>query len=216
MNTDVKANKLLLDLQQLTGLDEDAGEQLVLGKMLDQHTITPGIIQSFDISDQTAEVQPALRRLLLPDGKLVELPSCVKVPCYFPGGVLTFEIKKGMDCVLAVAERAIDAWWKSGGVQNPTELRFFDLSDSFAYVGFSSLPQALSDLHATATELRTRSGGNRISVRQDGTIHLGTSASLSTLVPPVNGVCLASGIEPVTGLPGFMLGWSSMSVMGKP
>lgn len=35
------------------------------------------------------------------------------------------------------------------------------------------------------------------------------------LLPPVNGVCLASAVEPVTGLPGFALGWSSLTVMAK-
>jgi hypothetical protein len=216
MNTDARALKLLRDTQQLTGHPEDADDQLVEGRLMDHHTALPGIVQSFNKDDQTAEVQPAIRRLLLPEGQLVTLPLCVKVPCYFPGGAVTFEIKSGDDCALMVSERAIDAWWKKGGVQDPTELRSFDLTDSFAFVGFQSLPQALQDLHATATELRTRSGLNRISVRADGTIHLGTMAALSTLLPPTSGVCLASGIEPLTELPGFLLGWSSQTVMAKP
>lgn len=215
MNTDSRALKLLLDTQQLAGHPEDAGDQLVLGRLADHHTSLPGVIQSFNKDDQTAEVQPAIRRLLLPEGRLVTLPLCVKVPCYFPGGAVTFEVKQNDDCVLIVAERAIDAWWKKGGLQDPTELRQFDLSDSFAFVGFQSLPQALQDLHATATELRTRSGTNRISVRQDGTIHLGTMASLSVLVPPVNGVVLAEAIDTLTELPRFMLGGTSLTVMVK-
>lgn len=216
MNTDARTNKLLLDQQQYVGHPEDADNELVNGRMMDHHTILPGIIQSFNISDQTAEVQPAIRRLLLPAGKLVQLPLCVKVPCFFPGGAVTFEVAKGDDCVLAVAERAIDGWWKKGGIQDPTELRFFDLTDSFAFVGFSSFPQALNDLGSTATELRTRSGNNRISVKKDGTVHIGTSAASSTMIPLINGVVMASWIEPLTELPVWMLGGTSMSVMVKP
>lgn len=37
-----------------------------------------------------------------------------------------------------------------------------------------------------------------------------------TLMPPLNGVCLASAIEPLTGLTGFLLGWSSKTVLAKP
>jgi hypothetical protein len=188
----------------------------VIGVLMDHHTCTPGILQSFNADDQTAEVQPAIRRLLLPDGKLVQLPLCMNVPCFFPGGVLTFEITEGMDVVLAIAERSIDGWWAKGGIQDPTEMRQFDLTDSFAYIGFSSKPNALSDMHASATELRTRAGDNRISVRKDGKVHIGTSASLSTFLPLINGVVMANGIEPYTKMTFGALGASSQTVMVKP
>ena len=216
MNTDARVNKLFRDIEQLVGHPEDADNQLVQGRLMDHHTAIPGVVHTFNKDDQTAEVQPAIRRLLLPAGKLIDLPLCVKVPCYFPGGAVTFEVKAKDDCLLVISERAIDAWWKKGGVQDPTELRQFDLSDSFAFVGFSSLPQALSDLHATATELRTRSGDNRVSVRADGSVHIGTSAAQSTLVPTVNGVVMAKWIEPLTELPVWMLGGTSQKVMVKP
>lgn len=216
METGARVNKLLLDTQQYAGHPEEADEQLVLGVLMDHHTCTPGILQSFNPIDQTATVQPAIRRLLLPDGRLVQLPLCVNVPCFFPGGVLTFEVTTGMDVVLAVAERAIDGWWSRGGVQDPTEMRQFDLSDSFAYIGFSAKPNALSDMHSSATELRTRAGGNRVSVRQDGTVHIGTAASLSTFLPLVNGVVMARGIDTYTKMTYGALGAASQNVMVKP
>lgn len=35
------------------------------------------------------------------------------------------------------------------------------------------------------------------------------------LLPPVSGVCLASAVEPVTGLTAFMLGWSSLTILAN-
>lgn len=35
------------------------------------------------------------------------------------------------------------------------------------------------------------------------------------LLPPTSGVCLASAVEPITKMTGFMLGWSSLTVMAK-
>lgn len=216
MQTDARVNKLLMDTQQLVGHTEDADEALVQGLLMDHHTCLPGILQSFDEGDQTATVQPAVRRLLLPDGKLVTLPLCIHVPCFFPGGVLTFEVTRGMDVLLAIAERAIDGWWRSGGVQDPTELRQFDLSDSFAFIGFNSKPAVLRDIHPTASELRTRDGSNRLSVRKDGTVHIGSAASTSILVAMVNGVVMGRGIDPFTKMTYAALGAASMSVMVKP
>ena len=216
METGARVNKLLLDTQQYAGHAEEADEQLVVGLLMDHHTCTPGILETFYKDDQTADVRPAVRRLLLPDMRLVELPMCLKVPIFFPGGVLTFAVKSGMDVVLVVAERAIDAWWKMGGVQNPSELRQFDLSDSFAFVGFSSEPNKLPDVNDTDTEIRTRDGGNRVSIHEDGTIHIGTSATASTFMPLINGVVMARGIDPFTKMTYGALGAASQLIMVKP
>jgi len=216
METSARVNKLLLDTQQLAGHREDADEQLVTGMLMDHHTCTPGILQTFDSATQTAEVQPAVRRLLLPEGRLVPLPMCVHVPCFFPGGVLTFEVYSGMDIVLVIAERAIDGWWARGGVQDPTELRQFDLSDSFALIGFSARPNALSDVHASASELRTRDGSTRVSVRKDGTVHIGTAAAMSLFMPLIHGVVMARGIDPLTKMTYGALGSASATIMVKP
>lgn len=216
MQTDSRINKLLLDSQQLVGHQEDADDMLVRGIMMDYHTATPGILQSFDLDNQTAVVQPAIRRLLLPEGKLVELPPCVDVPVCFAGGVLTFEVSSGMDVLLVFSERAIDNWHLRGGVQNPSEIRHFDLSDGFAFLGFNSRPKVLPDVHADASELRLRDGSNRISVRKDGTVHIGAAASSSILIPLLNGVVHGQGLEPFTRMTFGALGLTSQSVVVKP
>lgn len=217
MQTNAKILKLHSDTAQLAGHPEDADAALVLGALAEYHTAMPGIIQSFDKDAQTATVQPAIKRLLLPEGELMTLPLCVDVPVCFFGNVLTFEVTKGMSALLVFSERAIDAWHAVGGVVEPTETRVFDLSDAMAIVGFNPRGEALPDVHATASELRTRDGLNRVSVRQeDGTVHVGAPASISPFVPLVNGAVMARGIEPYTKMTYGQLGAASLTILVKP
>jgi len=216
MITDPTANALLDDTEQLVGDDEDADRNLVHGMLLETHTLLPGIIKSFNLDLQTVEVRPAVRRLVTTTGKLVELPLCVDVPAFFPGGVLTFDIAPNDSCVLAFSERCIDAWWATGKVSDPPELRNHDLSDAFALIGFQPRPTVLNDVSQAGPELRTRDGGNRLSVRNDGTVHIGAAASLSLLVPMVNGVVMGKGVDTLTEVPYSVLGSSSLTVMVKP
>lgn len=217
MITDPSTLKLLDDTEQLAGNDEDADRNLVQGMLLETHTCLPGELQSFDADTQTAVCRPAIRRLVTTTGKLVELPPCVDVPVYFPGGVLTFDISPGDSVVLVFSERCIDAWWSAGGVQDPAELRHHDLSDAFAFIGFQPKPTKLTDVsQGNGPELRTRNGLNRIAVKNDGTIHIGAPASISILTPMINGVVLGKGVDTLTELPYSVLGSSSLTVMAKP
>lgn len=216
MNTDPKVAKLLNDTEQLVGEDEDADRNLVRGELLETHTLIPGILDSFDKDLQTAKCRPAIRRLIVATGKFLELPQCVDVPVFFPGGVLTFDISPGDPVVLVFSERCIDAWWQEGGMQDPIDSRTHDLSDAFAFIGFQPKPNALEDVLEGGTEVTTKSAGNRVSVRNDGTVHIGTSASISTFLPMVNGVVLGKGIDTLTGIPYSALGNASQTVMAKP
>ncbi len=137
----------------------------------------PGIVVSFDASKQTAVVQPAIKRIWVEDGPL-PLPQCVDVPVQFPRGgnfVLTFPIARGDEVLLCFSERAIDNWWDRGGVQEPAEVRSFDLSDAFAIPGVSSRPRFLGGVSTDACELRTLNGAVVLRL-ENGTIYLGGKA----------------------------------------
>ena len=216
MITDTTLIKLLDDTEQYAGNDEDADRNLVHGMLLETHTCLPGELKSYNNDLQTAVCRPAVRRLLLATGKMVELPPCVDVPVFFPGGVLTFDIAPNDPVVLAFSERCIDAWWEAGGVQDLKDLRHHDLSDAFAFIGFQPKPSALTDVSQLGPEVRTRDGSNRVAVRKDGTVHIGAAASISILLPMVNGVVLGKGIDTLTGVPYAALGSSSLTVMAKP
>ena len=64
-------------------------------------TAIPGIVQSFNASELTVEVQPAIQaKYLAEDGsvKIVNLPKLVDCPVVFPHGggcSLTFPVKSG-------------------------------------------------------------------------------------------------------------------------
>lgn len=137
------------------------------------HTSIPGIIISFDPDNQSASVQPAIRRIFTEAGA-VNLPPCVDVPVQFPSGgnfVLTFPVTTGDECILLFSERAIDFWWVNGGVQLPAEYRLHDLSDAMAIVGLRSNPRKLADFQTTGAELRTISRSTFIRL-EEGSIHI--------------------------------------------
>ena len=101
----------------------------------------PGIVQSFDPDAVTAVVQPAIRSVEKDnDGNRItqNYPLLVDVPVVFPRGggcTLTFPVEAGDECLVIFADRCIDFWWQSGGIQEPVDDRMHDLSDAFCIVG---------------------------------------------------------------------------------
>lgn len=141
---------------------------------LDIHTALPGVIQSFDPQRMTCTVQPAIRAAIIQKNgaaRAVDLPLLVDCPVVFPGGggyELTFPVKAGDDALIVFAERCIDAWWQSGGVQAAAEFRLHDLSDGFVIPGVRSQPRVLSGgVHMGGAEVRTDSGSARIQLNGD-------------------------------------------------
>lgn len=130
---------------EITATPESATDDQIKSAMMDVHTAMPGIIIDFDPKSRTATVQPAIQRVFVAeDGeqKPTNLPPCVDVPVYFPSGggfELTFPVKEGDHCLLVFAERCIDNWFANGSVEPPDDYRQHDLSDAFAFVGFSPL-----------------------------------------------------------------------------
>lgn len=127
-------------------------------------TAMPGIIQSFNASAVTAEVQLSIKGVVqAPDGtaKFTDLPLLVDVPVHFPRGgncTLTFPVADGDECLVVFSARCIDGWWQSGGVQAPMEPRMHDLSDGFAFVGFFSQATAIGGISTTSAQLRSNDG----------------------------------------------------------
>lgn len=124
----------------------------------------PGIVQSFDPGTVTAVVQPAIRSVETDnDGNRVtkNYPLLVDVPVIFPRGggcTLTFPVKAGDECLVIFADRCIDFWWQSGGVQEPVDDRVHDLSDAFCIVGPQSQAQKIGGISTGATQLRSDDG----------------------------------------------------------
>lgn len=172
------------------------------GALAEAWTSLAGIVESFDAVKQTASVQPAIRaRAQNRDGSYewVELPLCLDCPVYFPsgGGVyLTFPVAKGDDCLLVFADRCIDAWWQSGGVQNQAEIRMHSLSDGFAFVGVSSVPRVAPGISTSAAELRNRDNDTHVSVNPAGTVDVLAKGAVTVRAATITAT--ASGEATVT------------------
>lgn len=141
----------------------------------------PGIIQSFDPDTVTAVVQPAIRYVERDnDGNksTKDYPLLVDVPVVFPRGggcTLTFPVKEGDECLVIFADRCIDFWWQSGGIQEPVDGRMHDLSDAFAIVGPQSQAKKISGISTSAVELRSDDGAAKLSINPSNGAISGTA-----------------------------------------
>lgn len=108
-------------------------------------TAEPGVIESFDADACTADVQPLLMRIVRSEtGKTARRQNVVThAPVLFVGGGgsrLTFPVKRGDQCLLIVASRAIDRWNEIGEELDPQNERHHHITDAIAIVGLT--PQA--------------------------------------------------------------------------
>lgn len=131
----------------------------------------PAIVTRVNLEAQTVEVKLALQGKVLGatgEAEWVNYPILPDVPIIFPragGFALTFPVKVDDECLVVFADRCIDAWWQSGGVQKPMDERLHDLSDAFALFGVTSQPRRLQSVASNAVELRDDKRENFISLK---------------------------------------------------
>lgn len=143
----------------------------------------PGVIQSFDPATQTATVLPAIKmKVNLGDGvKQMDLPPVDSVPVVLPfaqgaGLLLTLPIRGGDECLLIFADRSLDNFVQSGGVQptvstaseETTSPRAHSLADAICIPGIISNPQAVPEYNTDNIELRDRERKHYISLGPEG------------------------------------------------
>lgn len=111
----------------------------------------PGIVKKFDSKTQTAAIQPTVRRRIRTRAGVKEYPYplLTDVPVLMLGGgahFFTMPVTAGDECIVLFSDVCMDAWFQSGGVQNPMIARGHDLSDGFALVGFRSKPNMIQNM----------------------------------------------------------------------
>lgn len=186
-----------MDLRERFRDREEALRQALDGRQAAIWTALPGYVLSFDPGAVTVTVQPGVKgKVTKPDGgsSYVDLPVLPDVPVCFPRGggyTLTFPIQAGDECLVVFSSRNIDAWWQSGGSQQPGDARLHDLSDGFAIIGPMSQAAKIGDISATTTQLRSDDGELHVELDSGAggiTIKAPTGIRLDTPVVTLTGV----------------------------
>lgn len=125
----------------------------------------------------TVTVQPLIK---IParnaDGTITtqQLPEIQDVPVMFPcagGFTITHPINKGDECFVAFADRNIDLWWQSGGIQDPFDSRKHDLSDGFAFFKPQSQAKKISNISTENLEIRSDDDSTKIQITPSGVMN---------------------------------------------
>jgi phage baseplate assembly protein gpV len=176
-------------------------------------TALPGIYQAAGKGNQTANVQPSVKaKVLGQDGSWsdMSLPMCINCPVVWPGGggfQLTFPLSKGDEGLIVFAQRCIDSWWESGGIQSQAEMRMHDISDGFFIPAMLSQSKAPATAASTSTvQLRSGDGATYIEVAAGNLVNVHASAG-TTITGPVTitgpltlgGTISGTGGGPISG-----------------
>lgn len=142
----------MASIKELLGTQNQLYDKLIQKASFDIRCCIPGIIQSYNAENNTAEIQPAIREEVVNEDNsvsYVNLPLLINVPIVFPStklGGVRFTLEKGDECLVVFSDLSYDNFWTSGNVQNPIEVRRHDLSDGIA------IPCVLSQPNTKAVE----------------------------------------------------------------
>jgi hypothetical protein len=67
-------------------------------------------------------------------------------------------VQPGDEGLAIFAERAIDAWWAKGSIQNQDQARMHNVTDAFIIPGFHSQPKKIDNVNTTSMQMRTTDG----------------------------------------------------------
>lgn len=167
-----------MDRNQVLNDPETAMRYALQGLQAQMWTAFPGIVQSVDLAAMTVEVVSAIKGVATDSSGVqsyVTMPVMTDVPIVFPsagGFSLTLPIKSGDEVLVIVSCRCIDAWWQSGGIQQPMELRMHDLSDGFAIPGPRSQPNVITGVSSDNARLVSDDGSVYLEITPGGAINM--------------------------------------------
>ncbi|MCF6710237.1 Gp138 family membrane-puncturing spike protein [Raoultella ornithinolytica] len=178
--------------------DREVYDSILKGAKQSIRVSMPGIIKSFDPETVTCvvEVSIYIPKPESAEGKSIDrlpqdnvfYPLILDAPVIFPRGggcTLTFPVKEGDECLVIFADRCIDFWWQSGGVQNGSRGRMHDYSDAFVIPGPQSQAKKISGISTTAAQLRTDDGSAFIELAAGGDITATTTGNATINAPEI-------------------------------
>lgn len=186
------------------GYIEEAIKSGVKAGLLNAMSAMPAIIKSFDAAAQTITAEVAIMRIV--EGKNEAYPVLVDIPILVPsvqGFHITMPIKPGDECLLIFADRCIDNWFTSGGIQPQLEHRAHHISDGFALVGINSAPNAIPGYSASDMVIRNTANDQKVTLKASGDIDISTSKNVnvncSSATVKATAVTIDSPTTKVTG-----------------
>lgn len=150
-------------------------QSVVRGERAEQRTAIPGVVQSYDIATQRANVQSGVQLQLL-DGSTISDVMFVNVPVVFPGAggySIHYPLADGDECLVIFAERSIDEWLARGGYDRVAQdTRRFSAADAVCIPGLRSAPNVLpaNARPADALCVASADGAVRMEVRAGGVV----------------------------------------------
>lgn len=132
-------------------------------------TSIPGHVLS--INGQLAKVQIGVQFVDVRGNSFAVAPI-VNVPIHFPGGgyCVEYQIDEGMEGVILISQRCIDAWKEQGGVATQPVLRRLDMQDAIFIPGVRSKPNQLASFQNNGIRLRNSSADQYFWLKNDGSI----------------------------------------------
>lgn len=138
--------------------------------LMDLCVCLPGKIVKYNSATQYADVQVQLLQEFQ-DGSTETYPIIPNVPVKHPramGGnaFVHMPLTPGDDVVIVFSQRSLDNWKTQGGIVNPDDSRKHHLTDAYALIGGSAIPNAFKPKTKDAIEITN--GSASIEVHPDG------------------------------------------------
>lgn len=160
----------------------------------------PGRIVSYDASTQTATIKICAERITNNTNELdvlEEYGNLVNVPVHTPSGggwSMTFPIKENDTCMVVFSQVGYDHWMflnrdkagTLGGVPKPWLHRCLSLNDSYAIVGFNTIPNPIPNLSPTDSEWRNTDKTQKITLAESGDISIDSPTNIDITAPNVS------------------------------
>lgn len=154
-------------------------QTVIDSNLIDLHVSLPAKIVTYDPDTQFASVQIQIM-FKLDNGSLHQWPVLPDIPVKHSranGGAafVHMPLVPGDDVMLICCERSLDNWKTQGGMTDPADIRKFNITDCYALVGGSALPNAFKVTNPTAIQIVN--GQTTLNVQPDGKISLKNSSN---------------------------------------
>ncbi len=156
--------------------------EAISARLREVHVAFPGIVDSYNVTKQTADITPAVRPAWIDiegDRQVEALPKLVDVPVLWPRGAgyfLACPLEAGDTVLIVISETALENWRAQDRTVDSSDVRKFDLSDAVAIPGLFPTPRPLESVNSSSMTLGA-DDGVIISINKSADlIHLGSTS----------------------------------------